>query len=81
MEYQVPSSGNGKHRTNAQKMIINLMDHTFKIVLIGGASVGKSAIFRRYMEAGFSEKSQATISANYLEKAVKVPGSSETLRI
>ena len=33
------------------------MDHTFKIVLIGGTSVGKSSIFKRYMEGGFEKKS------------------------
>ena len=56
-------------------------EHTFKIVLIGGASVGKSAIFRRYMEGGFEKNSQATISASYLEKRVEVPGSNRTIKI
>ena len=57
------------------------MDHTFKIVLIGGASVGKSAIFKRYMEGGFEKNAQSTISANYLEKQVEVPGKDHKLKI
>ena len=54
------------------------MEHTFKIVLIGGSSVGKSAIFKRYMEGGYESKSTSTISANYLEKTVTVLGTKKT---
>ena len=56
-------------------------DYTFKVVLIGGASVGKSAIFRRYMEGGFEKNSSATITASYLEKKVEIPGSDNFLKI
>ena len=58
-----------------------MSEHTFKVVLIGGASVGKSAIFRRYMEGGFEKNSSATITASYLEKKVEIPGSSNYLKI
>ena len=58
-----------------------MSEHVFKVVLIGGASVGKSAIFQRYMENHYDEKSMATISANYLEKVVGVEGSKDTIKI
>merc|ERR1712166_1149515 len=62
-------------------IIFNMSEHTFKVVLIGGASVGKSAIFRRYMEGGFEKNSSATITASYLEKKVEIPGSNNYLKI
>ena len=53
-----------------------IMDsYTFKIVMIGGTSVGKSAIFRRYMQGSFEEEGSATISASYLQKTVQLPDS------
>ena len=58
-----------------------MSEHIFKIVLIGGASVGKSAIFQRYMEGTFETNPTSTISANYLEKTVPVEGSKDTLKI
>ena len=58
-----------------------MAEHTFKIVLVGGSSVGKSAIFRRYMQGGFENNSKSTISANYLEKKVDVPGTKKQLKI
>ena len=58
-----------------------MTEHIFKVVLIGGASVGKSAIFQRYMENSFDKASTATISANYLEKTVPVEGTKDTLKI
>ena len=55
--------------------------HVFKVVLIGGPSVGKSAIFNRYMEGNFQKGTQATVSANYLEKTVEVPGTNRKISI
>ena len=54
---------------------------SFKVVLIGGSSVGKSSIFRRYMQGDFQNKSQVTMAASYMEKTVKVSGSSKPVKI
>ena len=43
---------------------------SFKVVLIGGPSVGKSSIFKRYMQGDYSDSSKVTMSASYMEKAV-----------
>ena len=48
---------------------------SYKVVLIGGSSVGKSSIFKRYMQGNFDKKSQVTMSASYMEKTVPVAGS------
>ena len=45
---------------------------SYKVVLIGGSSVGKSSIFRRYMQGEFNSKSSVTMSASYMEKVVPV---------
>ena len=47
---------------------------SYKVVLIGGSSVGKSSIFKRYMQGNFDKKSQVTMSASYMEKSVSVAG-------
>ena len=54
---------------------------SFKVVLIGGSDVGKSAIFRRYMQGDFSKRSQATIAASYMDKTVTVAGSVKPVKI
>ena len=56
-------------------------DHVFKIVLLGGANVGKTSVYTRYMQGDWSAKTQASISANYLEKTVTVPGTDRKLKI
>ena len=48
---------------------------SFKVVLIGGPSVGKSAIFKRYMQGDYKDSLQVTMSASYMEKTVNVAGS------
>ena len=45
---------------------------SYKVVLIGGSSVGKSSLFKRYMEGRFENKSQVTMSASFMEKVVPV---------
>ena len=54
---------------------------SYKVVLIGGPSVGKSSIFRRYMKDEYSKKSQVTYSASYMEKVVKVSGKKDPIKI
>ena len=47
---------------------------SFKVVLIGGPSVGKSAIFTRFMKGDYSDNSKVTMSASYMEKTIDVAG-------
>ena len=58
-----------------------MTDTSFKVVLIGGSSVGKSAIFRRFMHGDFSTKSQITVTASYMEKSINVMGSKKPIKI
>jgi GTPase SAR1 family protein len=53
----------------------------FKVVLIGGSSVGKSSIFQRYMQGQFNNKSQVTMSASFMEKVVPVAGAKKPIKI
>ena len=54
---------------------------SYKVVLIGGPSVGKSSIFKRYMQGDYSKKSAVTYSASYMEKQVKVAGRKDPIKI
>ena len=54
---------------------------SYKVVLIGGSSVGKSSIFKRYIAGSFNDKSQVTMSASYMEKKVPIQGSSHDIKI
>ena len=54
---------------------------SYKVVLIGGSSVGKSSIFRRYMQGEFTPKSSVTMSASYMEKVVPVAGAKKPIKI
>ena len=59
-----------------------MTDNSFKVVLIGGSNVGKTAIFRRFIQDEFLEKgTKATVSANFREKEVDVMGSKRPIRI
>ena len=53
----------------------------YKIVLIGGPSVGKSAIFRRYMQGDFSEHAKTTINATHSEKELALPGVAKKMKM
>ena len=54
---------------------------SYKVVLIGGSSVGKSSIFKRYIQGNFNDKTQVTMSASYMEKVVPVAGSTHPIKI
>ena len=54
---------------------------SYKVVLIGGSSVGKSSIFKRYMQNTYSDKTGVTMSASYMEKIVPIAGSEMPVRI
>ena len=47
---------------------MNNKDSRIKLILLGDSGVGKTAIIRRYHEDKFSSFSNATTSANFLEK-------------
>ena len=54
---------------------------SFKVVLIGGPSVGKSAIFTRFMKGDYSDNSKVTMSASYMEKTLDVAGQAKPIKI
>ena len=54
---------------------------SYKVVLIGGPSVGKSALFRRYMQGEYSDSSKVTMSASYMEKTVDIAGNNRPVKI
>ena len=54
---------------------------SYKVVLIGGSSVGKSSLFQRYMQGQFNSKSQVTMSASFMEKVVPVQGAKKPIKI
>ena len=56
-------------------------DPSFKVVLIGGASVGKTAIFDRLTGGVFDSNATSTISAHFLEKTIPIPNTQRTLRM
>ncbi|ELP87450.1 hypothetical protein EIN_097170 [Entamoeba invadens IP1] len=47
-------------------------DYTFKILIIGEPSVGKTAIMERYCEGIFHEELISTIGVDFNSKLVKV---------
>ncbi len=56
-------------------------DYSFKILLIGDRTVGKTALAQRYLTGLFSEYFRATIGANFYSKRVTVGDSSIVLQI
>jgi len=52
-----------------------------KIILVGNAGVGKTAIINRYYKNTFSEKMEPTISMNFIEKKLNIDGKDITLNI
>ena len=52
-----------------------------KIILVGNAGVGKTAIINRYYKNTFSEKLEPTISMNFIEKKINIDGKDITLNI
>ena len=45
---------------------------TFKVVIIGDKSVGKTCIVKRYIERSFSSLNEATIGAQFFSQIVSV---------
>jgi len=65
------STGGGEH-----------VDHTFKILLIGDSSVGKSSLLTRFTSGSYSEQTPATIGVDFAVKYVTLDvGDGYTKRI
>ena len=54
---------------------------TLKISFIGGMSVGKSSIIRRYIHDQFEVVSQSNITANFESKVIKYNGKAITIEL
>ena len=54
---------------------------SYKVVLIGGPSVGKSSVFCRYMQGNYSENSKVTMSASFMEKKINIAGNKNPIKI
>ena len=54
---------------------------SYKVVLIGGSSVGKSSIFKRYIQGTYNDKTSVTMSASYMEKVVPIAGQENPIKI
>ena len=53
----------------------------FKIIIVGDAVVGKSAISYRFNKQKFNDMYRATIGADFISKNIEYDGSSYTLQI
>ena len=51
---------------------------TFKVVLIGDSSVGKTSLVNRYIEDKFQEKLDSTIGAQFFSKIIDLNVHSQT---
>ena len=56
-------------------------DKTFKVIVIGDTSVGKTAIVNRYIKEEFYDDIQSTIGADYTSKVVRLDKGSVKLNI
>jgi len=54
---------------------------TFKVVLLGEGSVGKTSLVTRYVQNQFNEKHVTTIQASFLSKRLNLEGQRVTLNI
>eukprot|EP01090_Pellita_catalonica_P013714 TRINITY_DN331_c0_g2_i1.p1 TRINITY_DN331_c0_g2~~TRINITY_DN331_c0_g2_i1.p1 ORF type:complete len:213 (-),score=37.42 TRINITY_DN331_c0_g2_i1:195-833(-) len=54
---------------------------TFKVVLLGEGSVGKTSLVTQYIHKTFNERHVTTIQASFLSKKLNVQGKSVTLNI
>ena len=51
-----------------------LCDYTFKIIVIGDVSVGKTCVLQRFRYGTYSEKHVSTIGVDFMSKTIKVDG-------
>ncbi|ORY48836.1 P-loop containing nucleoside triphosphate hydrolase protein [Leucosporidium creatinivorum] len=55
--------------------------HSFKVVIIGDAGVGKTSLRQRYLSGAFSQSYRATIGCDFISKSVQVEGRQISLSI
>ena len=53
---------------------VGSFDHTFKILLVGDAAVGKSSLLLRFTEHVFEQDMQSTIGVDFKVKAMDIGG-------
>jgi len=58
-----------------------LFDYTFKLLLLGDASVGKTTLTHKYVSGIFLDNPRLTIGVDFLSKKVVVDGKSTRLQI
>ena len=56
-------------------------DDTYKILLIGNSSVGKSSIIKKYINNSFEPSSISTVGVEYFKKTVMIDNKEYTLNI
>ena len=61
--------------------IAETSQHTFKVLLIGDMSTGKSCLLKRFMDDSFSDKYDSTLGVDFMMKMVKVSGVSVKLQL
>lgn len=60
-----------RRRPRTPLSIVNMADHErIRLVVLGGAAVGKSAIIRRLLGQGFSERYRPTVEDLYSRECV-----------
>ena len=63
-----------KDRTETRKAFSNIAPRTFKVVVIGDMSVGKTCLVCRLCGGKFPEYTETTIGVDFLECKVEVEG-------
>ncbi len=58
-----------------------LFDYTFKLLLLGDASVGKTTLTHKYVSGIFLDNPRLTIGVDFLSKKVVIDGKSTRLQI
>ena len=49
------------------------MSETFKVILLGDSSVGKTSILQRFSKGVFKKDLEPTIGAHFISKIVELP--------
>lgn len=57
------------------------MSQTYKVVLLGDPSVGKTSILERYTKNTFRKEMEATIGAHFVSKTIDLPGTGTEIKI
>lgn len=58
----------------------DLCDYTFKIIVIGDVSVGKTCVLQRFQYGTYSERHVSTIGVDFTSKTIKLDGKTIQVR-